>query len=172
MPHFCSRHFPATLGSAMFLLAATGLAAQPQASGEDLARLVSEAWTSQELKIVDEVFADDGFYEDLTAGTKRKGKEAIKAGFAETHNAVPDFKVELSKIFSTGSMIACEWVMSGTQTGDYPGLPATGKAFSVRGASIAEIRDGKIVRWTDYYDGFTFLQQLGIVSLPSSEQQE
>ena len=172
MHHFGPRHFLATLGSAMFLVAATGATAQPRASGEELARMVLEAWNSQDLNIVDEVFADDGFYEDLFAGTKREGREAIKAGFAETHDAVPDFKAELTRIFSSGSMIACEWVMSGTQAGDYPGLPATGKSFSVRGASIAQVRGGKIVRWTDYYDGFAFLQQLGVVSLPSSEQHQ
>lgn len=33
------------------------------------------------------------------------------------------------------------------------------KEFSVRGASIFEIKQGKIKRWTDYYDILTFKKQ-------------
>jgi len=164
MSHISRWHFQLALASAIILACVASCTTPPKASGEDLARMIAEAWTSHDLEIVDEVFADQGVYEDLTAGTKRQGREAIKVGFSETREAVPDFKVSLTKVFSSNGMVACEWVMSGTHTGDYPGLPATGKSFSVRGASIGRVRDGQIVRWTDYYDGFTFLQQLGVAS--------
>ena len=170
MPKSSSWYFPAILAIIVILVATSCSLTQPRTSGEELARMVFEAWASHDdLDNIDEVFAENGVYEDLVAGTKREGREDIKAGITETHAAVPDFKAELTEVFTSGSMVACEWVMSGTHTGDYPGLPATDKFFTVRGASIAQVRDGKIVRWTDYYDGFAFLHQLGVVSFPTSE---
>lgn len=172
MRHFSPWHLPLALAGATLLASAACSTPRPRLTHEQLARRVSDAWTSHDVGIVDEVFAEDGVYEDITAGTKREGREDIKAGFNVNHAAVPDFKVELTEVFSTGSMVACEWVMSGTQTGDYPGIPATGKPFSVRGASIVQVRDGKIIHWTDYYDGFSFLRQLGVVSFPPSPQHQ
>ncbi len=53
--------------------------------------------------------------------------------------------------------------MTGTHTGDLPDLPATGKSFSIRGATIAEVSAGRIVRAADYWDLATFLRQLGVM---------
>ena len=50
--------------------------------------------------------------------------------------------------------------MRGTNRGDSPGMPATGKHVELRGASIFEFADGKIRRYSDYWDMATFLKQL------------
>lgn len=112
---------------------------------------------------IDDAFNENAVYEDVAAGTVRHGVDDIKTGLRVTFNAVPDFKVKLTTWFSAGNMLFCEWVMSGTQTGDYPEIPATGKSFSVKGASIASIKDGKFEQWTDYYDLYSFLYQLGVI---------
>jgi steroid delta-isomerase-like uncharacterized protein len=49
-----------------------------------------------------------------------------------------------------------------------PGIPATGKQFSVRGVSILELEDGKIRRCSDYWDMAEFLKQLGVMSQPQT----
>ena len=126
------------------------------------------AWSTHNVDLIDEVFSENGIYEDVPFETVAHGREEIKNGLKENFAAVPDFKIELIDWFSSKNMLACQWIMSGTQTGDYPGLPATGKSFSVRCASIAIIKDGKFERWTDYYDGYTFLKQLG--AIPDQDQ--
>jgi len=58
-----------------------------------------------------------------------------------------------------------EWTMSGTHKGDFPGLPATGKRFSsIRGATIVELKDGKIIRCSDYWDAAIFMRQVGLLA--------
>jgi hypothetical protein len=39
-----------------------------------------------------------------------------------------------------------------------PGLPATGRRFSLGGATILDLQDGKIKRCSDYRDTATFLK--------------
>ena len=45
---------------------------------------------------------------------------------------------------------AMEMVYSGTQKGDFPGLPATGKRFPIRTCSFGEFESGKIKVRRDY----------------------
>jgi ketosteroid isomerase-like protein len=43
------------------------------------------------------------------------------------------------------------------------GRQATGKSFSVRSATTAQLNDGKILCNADYWDAATFLRQLGVM---------
>ena len=52
-------------------------------------------------------------------------------------------------------------MIAGTQTGPVGELPATGRTFRLRGASVIVFQAGLIARVTDYYDMATFLRQLG-----------
>ena len=60
--------------------------------------------------------------------------------------------------------VAFEWDFSGTNTGAWAdGSPASGKPFSFPGASVFEVKDGKIVSQSDYYDALGFYKQLGMM---------
>ena len=121
------------------------------------------AWSSHDIDKLLALFTDDCVYEDVTFGVVTRGKTELR-GFAHgALAAVPDFKMELSSRAAADSHGAMEWVMSGTHKGDFPGLPATGKRFSVRGASIVELQAGKIRRVSDYWDAVGFMRQVGLL---------
>jgi len=130
---------------------------------EHLTQKMFAAWSMNTPSTIDSIFAKDGIYEDVAGNTLVKGRENIKKLLKETTSAIPDFNIKLLKWFSSGNKVACQWIMKGTQTGNMGDIPASGKSFSVRGASIALIKDGEIIRWTDYYDSFSFLKQLGVI---------
>jgi len=138
----------------------------------DLERMRDEwamAWSSIDNKDPERVlalFADDCVYEDVTLGVVARGKEELRSFVNRAFAAIPDFKYGLTSRFAASQWAVIEWVMSGTHTGDFPGMPATGKRFSsVRGASILELEAGKIRRESDYWDTATFMKQVGL--LPS-----
>jgi steroid delta-isomerase-like uncharacterized protein len=59
--------------------------------------------------------------------------------------------------------------MSGSYSSNYLGFPqAAGRHFSVRGASVMELRAGRISRISDYWNFASFLQQVG--STPGGQQ--
>ncbi len=131
--------------------------------GEQLMRGFAGVWASKDLGQIDVLYAEDAVYEDVPDGVEYRGHEQIRASLADDFSAVPDVKVEIVSLFVSGSRGALEWAWSGTQTEDYPGLlPATGRAFSVRGVSLFEFENGKIKRHLDYYDAAGFLHQLGV----------
>ena len=77
--------------------------------------------------------------------------------------AFPDFTIQLTSRFAAASWAGAEWTMSATHKGDLPGLPATGKRFSIRGATVFELQGEKIKRVSDYWDMVTFLKQIGVM---------
>jgi steroid delta-isomerase-like uncharacterized protein len=122
------------------------------------------AWSSQDTEKLLTLFTGDCLFEDVTFDVVTRGKQELR-GFANgAFAAVPDFKIEVTREFATDQWAAVEWVMSGTHRGDFPGLPATGKRFSVRGTSIFELEGGKIRRESDYWDAATFMKQVGLLS--------
>jgi steroid delta-isomerase-like uncharacterized protein len=110
------------------------------------------AWTMHNADAIDDIFNKNAVYEDVAYGAVMHGKYEIKNFLRETFNDIPDFTVKIVNWFSCGNKLSCELIMSGTLTKDTPDTSATGKPFSVRGTSVATIKDGKFERWTDYYD--------------------
>ena len=67
--------------------------------------------------------------------------------------ASPDCKLEPKAWVTDDKSFAIEIVYSGTQKREiFPGLPATGKRFSIRGCCFGEIENGKIKGRRDYWD--------------------
>jgi len=112
-------------------------------------------------------FTDDAVYDCMPMGKLSRGKKEIKDFFSNTFTSFPDFKIEMKSAFMAGDKGAGEWVMSGTfAQSTTPGVPATGKKFSVRGSTINEFREGKISRNTNYWNLAEFLQQVGLMPSP------
>lgn len=122
------------------------------------------AWLAHDTEAVVSFFAEDCVYEDVALGALNRGKPELKAFVQATLAAIPDFTIEPKSVFTTVGRLASEWIMTGTHKGDFPGLPATGKSFSVPVASIMEFQNGKIRRNTDYWNLASFLQQVGAMA--------
>jgi steroid delta-isomerase-like uncharacterized protein len=124
-------------------------------------------WSSHDLDRLLPLFTDDVVFEDVAQGAVHRGKDGLRAFAERVFAGFPDVALELTSRFATGNQGGGEWVMRGTNRGDSPGMPATGKRVELRGASIFEFASGKIRRYSDYWDMATFLKQLGL--MPSGE---
>ena len=74
------------------------------------------------------------------------GREAILARKTVGMAAIPGLKISVTNCIVHGNQLTVEWVASGRHTGDFPGLPATGRAFSIPGVTVVVRRAGKIMR--------------------------
>ena len=126
------------------------------------------AWNSHDTEKVVSFFTDGCVYEELGLGVIKHGKEELRAFINSFFATFPDTNFELKSSFISGNWYAAEWVWTGTHKGNMPGLPATGKRFSIRGVSVGEFNEGKIKRNSDYYNKMDFLQQIGIKLVPAS----
>mgnify|MGYP001076493529 CR=1 FL=1 len=136
----------------------------------DFEKMMSDytvAWNSHNVERILSFLTNDVVYEDVALGKVCRGKKEVKDFISSSLVDIPDVKFEQKSSFISGDWSAGEWVMSGTFAhSSNPGMPATGKSFSVRGASIIEFRKGKISRESFYYNMASFLQQVGLMPAP------
>jgi steroid delta-isomerase-like uncharacterized protein len=122
------------------------------------------AWNSHDADKVASFYTDDVVYEDVAFGLKANGQVQMRKLAADFFAGIPDLKLEVVSNTSRGDRGSVEWVFSGTDVGLYK----TGKKFSVRGASVYELRGGKFSSNRDYYDAASIMRQVGI--LPAAPQ--
>jgi steroid delta-isomerase-like uncharacterized protein len=153
----------------IFVISAWGLGSAFQAGAQTaVINDVLAAWNSHDTEKTASFYADDIVYEDIGFSKTARGKEELRVFLNNFFAAFPDLNFELKSSFISGNWYCAEWVWSGTHKVDMPGLPATGKRFSIRGVSVGELKEGKIKRSSDYYNKMDFLQQVGIKLVPAS----
>lgn len=112
---------------------------------------------------------DDALWEEVAIGLEARGPEQIQAHLDNLFTAAPDIAYEATNSVVADDRAVVEWVVTGTYSEDFPGLPpAAGQPFSFRGASVFELADGKISRYTEYWDAYGFLVQLGALPAPGT----
>jgi len=144
------------------LSAGAAEAPTPEEQAEQLVRDLFAVWGSHDLDRLDALFAADGVYEDVPPQITYRGPEKIKGFLTAIWGWAPDIELNLTSVAVAGDRAVAEWIMTGTQTGPIGPIPASGKEFSVRGASVIELRDGKILRNSDYYDLASLVTQFGV----------
>lgn len=148
------------------MAAATDVRAEAPADPAAVAAAYLAAFSAGDAAKAAELLAPDAVYLDVTIGEPQNGRDAIRSAVIEPYlKAVPDLKWDMRGApIVTGGRVAFEWRISGTNSGMWPeDVPASGRAFSLDGVSIMEVRDGLIATLTDYYDGLSFQSQLGWV---------
>jgi len=120
----------------------------------------NEAWNAHDVEKILSYFTDDIVFEDLGGARVISGKAQMRTWITETLSAFPDFRTDVKSLFVSGRWAGSEWVATGTFKGRLHHLKPTGKSYSVQGASITELRDGKIKRNVDYYDSAIMIRQL------------
>lgn len=149
--------------------------AQEETAPEVIVEAFMNAWNARDVDRIVSFYADDALYEDVTNvgnqwATPWRGRDAIHDAVREMFAALPDLAFEMHAVRTGKDFAVLEWTMTGTHTGDWPTLPATGRPISVRGVSVLEFAGAAIRRQHDYWDGFRFSSQLGVLSASSGNQ--
>jgi steroid delta-isomerase-like uncharacterized protein len=87
-----------------------------------------------------------------------QGQQQIAAAFRA---AFPDLRWHVDLMLAEGDLVAARWTASGTNTGPWAGMAATGKPATFSGVNIFRIRDGKVAEIWNHRDDLGLAQQLG-----------
>ena len=90
-----------------------------------------EVWNRHDVDGILEFFDDDLEYVDQALGLHFSSKAELGDFVAATFDAMPDRSFELTSSLADASHFAAEAVMRGAQVKDLPGLPASGRPFTV-----------------------------------------
>ena len=110
----------------------------------------AEAWNRAHYQILVSIFTDPltiHFHDRTVAVTPPEHQALIE----QWHRGIPDLKVSVEDAIAEGDRVAIRTRMTGTHSGEFAGLDATGERISMTGIYISRIDSGKIAeRWDEY----------------------
>jgi len=131
---------------------------------QDNIKFYSKVWdeviNEGKISVLDSAYAPDVV---LHTVPETKGAANAKAYYANYVTGFSDREFTVKETFAPGNKLTKYWVFKGKHTGDFFGIPATGKTISVEGCTIATIINGKITEERDFFDNLEFLRQLGLM---------
>jgi steroid delta-isomerase-like uncharacterized protein len=121
-----------------------------------------DAWNAHDPEAITACFAPGGTYTDpnLPGGADALGAAQYAGGLFASF---PDLHFDLESKGLTGDgLVAAQWLMRGTNSLPFQGLPPTGKTIALPGADFIRVGEGGIESVRGYFDGGTMVRQLGL----------
>jgi|WetSurMetagenome_2_1015567.scaffolds.fasta_scaffold132602_1 steroid delta-isomerase-like uncharacterized protein len=131
-------------------------------------RMVDEVFNRGNVAVVDEIMTPDFMErEELPPGFP-PGREGVKLLTQMIRSAFPDFKAKTEDMLAEGDKVMHRMTWSGTQQGEFMGVPPTGKHMSIQVIDIVRFADGKAVEHWGVMDVMGMMQQLGAIPAPGA----
>ena len=89
-------------------------------------------------------------------------KEGMKSYYTEVWQAFPEANFNFDHIIVEGNEAACMFVMSGTQKGEFLGIPPSDKQVRIEGMIFFRFKDSKIIERWEVIDILSAAKQLGV----------
>lgn len=129
-------------------------------------QLVEEVINQGNISMIDELLIPDFVeHEELPPGIP-PGREAPKVLFTMLRSAFSDLKATIEHLIAEGDEVVLHMTWTGTQEGEFMGIPPTGKRISINVMDILGLAEGKIVEHWGVMDSMAMMQQLGVVPAP------
>ncbi len=136
------------------------LAMKEQLQGQ-LGRYIDSCWNEQNIGVLGQVTAN-GFIRNLNGIRIAKNPNEMEAHMKVFFTAFPDLEISLEETEIKENKIFLLWQATGTNTGIYGEVGATGKKVKINGMSQLYFDEiGKLFREDVYFNELDLLQQLG-----------
>jgi steroid delta-isomerase-like uncharacterized protein len=129
-------------------------------------RFIDEVINHGRYEVCDEIVAED-FLELEPLPGQREGREGLKEIIAMMRSAFPDIHWVTNESISSGDKVVTRFTWTGTQRGDFLGVPATGRPVTVKGVVIDRLVNGRMTDSRILMDTFGMMMQLGIIPPPA-----
>ncbi len=125
-------------------------------------RFVDEVVNKKNLAVIDELMAPDYIeHEEMPPGTPA-GVEGMKQMLGMFFSGFPDLQSTNDEVIAEGDIVVGRHTTTGTHTGEFMGIPATGKRISMREVHFVRVANGKGVEHWGLADMMGMMQQLGV----------
>lgn len=113
-----------------------------------------------------DMFNDSNFTKDVimhASPTDIKGIDSARSYYANYLTGFSNITFTIKDVFGQGEKLVKHWNFKGTHTGNFFGIPATGKTVSLDGVTLVRMSNGKIAEERDFFDNLEFMTQLGLM---------
>jgi steroid delta-isomerase-like uncharacterized protein len=159
------------MGLIIFMLSINGCVPTDQAQLEinkGLVKQFEEILNSADWDRLDDLLAEDFLrHSQATTDMRITSRDEMKQLMHIYQAFAPDQKLTIDFLIAEGDMVAGYGTYSGTNTGSWGDMPATGNSFELKNISIFRIENGRIAEQWVEWDNLAMLTQLGVFPPPS-----
>jgi ketosteroid isomerase-like protein len=135
-------------------------------TNEEIIRNLYQLAEVKDVRGFAELFADGGYFYDVSAGQKYYGQDIGKT--VEIYaRAFPDMHRELYSVYVSGDVVVVELSLNGTHNGplELPAgtIPATGKVMRTPCCDVFHLVKGKVISFHCYTAATILLGQIGVL---------
>ncbi len=129
-------------------------------------RLMEEVFTQGNLDEIDELISPDWVNIDPSLPEELHGRDGARQLITMWRAGFSDFELTIDDMIAEGDKVAARFTFSGTHSGEFVGIPATGKHVRGTGTGIFQFADGLDVEHWVNFDALGIMQQLGALPTP------
>lgn len=122
-------------------------------------RFIDEIFLKSDFSAVDELLTDD--FTPHTWGPMPPGRDGLKDAIERVSKGISDPKMVIEDVIAEGDRVAVRLTSSATHTGDFMGMPASGKRYEIGEIHIFRLRDGRVCEHWHQADFLGMMKQLG-----------
>lgn len=128
--------------------------------------VMEELFKSKNPAVVDEYYTSDFVGHEPPPGIS-PNREGIKEFVNARANAFSDSQFTIEDQIAEGDKVVTRWSSRHTHTGEFLGVPPTGKEASISGISIHRMRESRIAEEWTLADMLGLIEQLGVLERSS-----
>ena len=131
---------------------------------KNIVRQYQEIYNANQLDRLTEVLSEDLLTPNIMPGIPA-GLEGAKIAHLIMLAGFPDYETIIEDMIAEQDKVAARIKMTGTHTGEFMGIAATGKRITFTGMYMVRIANRKIVEHWGEEDSVSLLQQLGVLKM-------
>ena len=120
------------------------------------------ALNAKDMAAMESLIADDFVDNDAMPGMA-PGRQGMIDMMGMFVGAFPDLNIVVEHWVAEGDLVVGVMTTKGTQNGEFMGMPASGKKFSVREMHMVRVANGKMAEHWGLSNEMSMMQQLGLM---------
>ncbi|MGH2402235.1 MAG: ester cyclase [Candidatus Limnocylindria bacterium] len=124
-------------------------------------RFVDEIFVAGRVEAIDELVAPD--FVSHTWGFTEDGRNKLRAATERVHGTLKDVEFTIDELVAEGDLVVARLTSSATPIGEFMGVPAGGKRYTIGEMHMFRIRDGQVSEHWLQHDALGLMRQLGAI---------
>jgi steroid delta-isomerase-like uncharacterized protein len=135
---------------------------------KELCRRLYTAVSTGDYDAIDQLVVPNFIEHTMVAPGMPAGREGLKALFRMIRQAMPDMVMTPEDIVAEGDRVAIRAVMTGTQTGEWMGIPPSGKHVEITVMDLDRIENNQFAEHWGVGDVMALMTQIGAIPAPGT----
>jgi steroid delta-isomerase-like uncharacterized protein len=122
-------------------------------------RFIDDVFLKGDFAAVDDLMTDD--FVSHTSGPGASGKDGMKQAITRVSAGLSDASMKIEDMIAEDDRVAVRLTGHAVQSGEFMGMPPSGKAYTIGEIHIFRVRDGKVAEHWHQADFLGMMRQLG-----------